>query len=162
MTLTHADPPMLLELVLNCCRGHSKGMSSLSKTTTGNLESTCGKKAEWRLIVPAQHVRGLEFNPKGLKIRDKRSQSRCNPAGVTYEILIGIRGQMRRHCHHQLGQARSQEIGNIQMLSGCHQMAAMPMTALSPATHTTVHLKNESNFPGVLVHVFNPNTQEAT
>lgn len=70
MTLTHADPSMLLEPVLNCCRGHSKGMSSLPKTTTGNLESTCGEKAEWRLTVPAQHVRGLEFNPKCLKLWD--------------------------------------------------------------------------------------------
>lgn len=82
-------------------------MSSLPKTTIGNLESTCGEKAEWRLTVPAQHVRGLEFNPKCLKLWDKKSQSRCNPAGVTYEILIGFQGQMHRHCHHRLGQARS-------------------------------------------------------
>lgn len=47
-------------------------MSSLPKTTTGNLESTCGEKAEWRLTVPAQHVKGLEFNPKCLKLWDKK------------------------------------------------------------------------------------------
>lgn len=70
MTLTHADPSMLLEPVLTCCRGHSKGMSSLSKTTTGNQESTYGEKAEWRLTVPAQHVGGLKFNPKCQKLRD--------------------------------------------------------------------------------------------